>query len=175
MASAPDFDGFEVAWRDFLSSLEKAWIKLERVCRQRPGFVTWQARFKLLRETDPLLQYLYHARHVDQHTVKEMLDLVPGKREVRIDGPGLVAIDHLVIEHGRVLSYSGNRPLKETITPARAELIMIENRGKRCEPPTEHLGAVVADRSPLGVAIAGLRFYKSVVGEAELKYFGGTR
>jgi hypothetical protein len=97
MRAATDFDTFEVAWRNFLSALEKIWTKLERTCKAKSGFQQWQEPFKNLRESDPLLKYLYHARHVDQHTIKEILEFTPGKNTIHNAHSGDFYINNLVI------------------------------------------------------------------------------
>ena len=174
-SNARNRDEFEVAWRAYLSSLEKCWVKLERVCHGAKGFQHWQKPIKQRRASDPVLRYLFQARHVDQHTLREILEHVPGSTEIRVVGPpvGPVFVEHLEIVNGRVVDYAGSHPLEERITPARLELVPIENRGNVCQPPHSHLGAPLADATPMGVAVLGLRFCSDLLSDAEKRFGAG--
>jgi hypothetical protein len=71
MRDARDFEAYAVAWQTFLDKLEKVWVKAERECQHvRNRFEPWQAAFKELRKTDPVLCYLHQARHADQHSIQ---------------------------------------------------------------------------------------------------------
>jgi hypothetical protein len=175
MIHAGEFDAFEVAWRDFLGAIEKSWVKVERLCQSTSGFPQWQRRFKTLRLADPLLRYVYHARHVDQHTVAEIVALTPGQSVITMSQPGTLYIAELVVEGGLIKSYRGSQPLRQTITPARANLLPVTNRGAKYDVPTEHLGAALPDSSPVAVGMAALKFYAAYLTEAQAHFAGGGR
>jgi hypothetical protein len=171
MGAVTDFDSFEIQWRQFLDAIEKVWVKAERIAKGEPGFQMWQAPFKKHRADDPLLKYLYHARHVDQHSVAEILEHVPGRSEIKIEGP--VAILNLEIRDGVVQNYQGSKPLTQTITPARVELVKVTNRGTECEPPEAHLGSAIPRGNPYPAASAALQFYEHYLTQLEVRFFLG--
>ncbi len=177
MRHARDFNGFEIAWRDFLSAIEKTWIKVERLCRTAPGFQQWQRSFKDQRSSDPLLQYVYQARHVDQHTVAEIVSLTPGRSTI-VDNtpPGQsLHIKHLEIRGGQIVNYVGNQPLRQIITSPRIDLLPVENRGTVSPIPTEHLGTPISSPSAAEAAMLTLKFYENFVLEAERRFASHAR
>jgi hypothetical protein len=103
MREARTFDAAEDGWRDFLTSVEKSWMKAERECQGvRAQFEPWQRRFKDERGSDPLLQYLRHARNADSHTIQDTVKREPGSVSFGPSKPGDWHIDRLTIKGGRV-------------------------------------------------------------------------
>lgn len=170
MLVAGDIEAFEGAWRDFLVNIEKVWVKAERECQAKKTFRNWQETFKKHREVDPLLKYIYQARHADQHSVQDVLDHTPGRIEI----PGPVAINSLIISDGKLVHYDGTQPL--TYYPPQIKLIRVTNWGVDFDPPTEHLGSPLVDAGPVGVARVALAFYSGFLAQVEQKFFvGGWR
>jgi hypothetical protein len=167
MLVAQDVDSFEAAWRDFLVNVEKAWVKTERDCVSKKTFRVWQDKFKKLRSEDQLLRYIYQARHADQHSVQDILGHTPGRIEI----PGPVAINSLIISEGNLVHYDGTQPL--TYYPPQIKLVRVTNRGVDFDPPSEHLGATLVDPGPVGVARLALAFYGGFLAQVEQKYFVG--
>jgi hypothetical protein len=169
MRDAKEFEAYALGWQTFLDKLEKVWVKAEREFQHiRNRFEPWQASFKELRKTDPLLRYLYQARHADQHSIQPtagetllsfMLEIPPGSTVgVEIDK-----------EKGQ-LRIHGACQIKAVSGP-RQMLIPITNRGTQYNPPQEHLGQKLEDNSPHTVAEKGLAFYQDFLRQAEAKFF----
>src|SRR5215218_1745734 len=107
MKAARDIEEFEDAWQDYLGSLEKSWVKVERSCQAyRNQFQPWQGKFARRRKKDPLLRYLKHARHADEHTIEEIIERVPGYRTLNPAYGKSWHIEHLEIRDGDMVSYS---------------------------------------------------------------------
>jgi hypothetical protein len=51
-------------------------------------------------------------------------------------------------------------------TPSTSRLVPVIDHGDKYDPPTEHLGVPLKDRSPLGVADLGLAFLRSMTDDA---------
>lgn len=176
MRTARDFDGFEIAWRDLLAALEKAWVKVERVCKSVPGFQQWQRSYKSLRDTDELLRYVYHARHLDQHTVHEVMTHTSGSMALTMSRPNEpLHIKRLIVQPGQPLEYEGSQPLVQTVTPPRVDLAPVNNRGTLYPVPRIHLGKVLITPDPIAVAELSLQFYARIVDEAERAFGGQAR
>jgi hypothetical protein len=173
MRGAHTLDGIEDGWRDFLATLERVWKKAERECQVvRPMFQLWQKHLKDQRASDPLLQYLRHARNADSHTIEDTLRRQPRVVGFGPTGPGVWKIDKLAIKNGRVTEYAGNQSMKVSFVPERLELLAVSDRGVTYSPPASHQGVALAKVDPISVAAAGLAFYEEFVAEAERRFFG---
>lgn len=170
MKKAKSFEDFEDAWKVYLSSIEKCWKKTERVCQSdRSKFQPWQGKYINLRKKDMLLKYIKHARNVDQHSIQEIVEHIPGKYSFSIQED--VFIKSLKTDgDGRVSEYIGTAPPIITDTPPRIELLRIKNRGKWYNPLTQHLGDKLVSNDPITVSEKGLEFYKNFLDDAEKKF-----
>jgi hypothetical protein len=169
MRDAKDFDAYALAWQTFLDKLEKVWVKAERECQHiRNRFEPWQAAFKELRKTDPVLRYLHQARHADQHSIQPTAceSLFGFRMEIPPGGTVDVEIDK---EKGQ-LRVHGACQIK-AVSGSRHMLVPITNRGTQYNPPEEHLGQKLEDNSPPCVAEKGLAFYEDFLLQAEAKFF----
>jgi hypothetical protein len=172
MKAASNVEEFEDAWQDFLGSLEKSWIKVERSCQQfRNTFQPWQGKLARQRRKDPLLRYLKHARNADEHTIEEIIEHVPGHRTLNPAYGNSWYIEHLEIWGGDVVSYSGDKPMIVQDFPDRVELRRFKGSGTWYNPPTQHLGQPLEQRDPISFAELGLRFYANFIEQAEEKFF----
>ena len=172
MRAACNFEEFEDAWQDFLGCLEKSWIKTERACQPFSNrFQPWQGRFKKRRKDDLLLRYLKHARNADEHTLQETVEHHPGHRTLNPAYGNSWYIEHLEIQGGEIVSYSGDKPLVVRDYPARLELRRFQDSGTWYEPPAYHQGRRLQQRDPISVAETGLRFYTHFVEQAEERFF----
>jgi hypothetical protein len=172
MKDAHDVEEFEDAWQDYLGSLEKSWVKVERSCQAyRNRFQPWQGKFARRRKKDPLLRYLKHARHADEHTIEEIIERVPGYRTLNPAYGNSWHIEHLEIRDGDIVSYSGDKPVMVQDIPDRVELRRFKESGTWYNPPTQHLDKALNRQDPISVAELGLRFYTNFVEQAEEKFF----
>jgi hypothetical protein len=171
MGGARGFAEFEDAWQDFLGSLEKCWVKVERTYQPfRNKFQPWQGQFARQRRKDPLLRYLKHARHADEHTIEEIIEHVPGHRTINPARGNFLYIEHMEICNGEIVSYSGD-PIVVQDFPDRVELRRFKESGDWCNPPTQHLGNPLQQLDPIYVGELGLRFYTGFVEQAEKNFF----
>ncbi len=169
MKNATTFDEIEEAWKIYLGSIEKCWIKIERVCQpKRNTFEPWQGQYKKLRKKDMLLRYIHHARNADQHTIEETVKHIPGGYALRnIQNKNFTK--SLKIENGVITEYIGSPRMLETF-PSRIELLRFKENGNWYNPPTQHLDKNLEKRDPIYIAEKGLEFYNQFVNEAEEKF-----
>ncbi|MFG0887561.1 hypothetical protein [Vibrio sp. CJQ_6] len=173
MKESSTLEEFEDEWRIFLGAIEKCWVKAERVCQPiRNKFEPWQGRYKKLRKSDPLLKYLYHARHSDQHSVQEMIEPKSAQQFMTIGGKGdYVHIEHFSIDgSGRISSYQGSHPIVYHFLPERVELLRVLSSKKWYDPPRQHLGIELPWSAPIEVASLGLAFYQDFIKSIELEF-----
>lgn len=164
MKESSSFDEFEDEWRIYLSAIEKCWVKAERICQPiRNKFQPWQGAYKKLRKSDPLLKYLYHARHSDQHSVQVMIEPKKAQQFMTIGGPGEnVHVSHLSFDgSGKVSSYQGSHPIVHNFLPDRIELLKVLSSKKWYQPPLKHLDTKLPWSAPIDVAMIGLEFYQN--------------
>jgi hypothetical protein len=175
MRDSKSFEELEDAWKAYLSAIEKVWTKLEQAGKNAgTKFQPWFGTQLAFRKTDALLRYLKHARNADQHTLAEVVAFTPGQMNFSLPGgPGTVHIKKLVIGHGTI-EYEGSHPPTITQMPPRLELLSVKDRGKRYNPPTEHLGIRLTRQDPLAVAEIGLRFHRDLLNEAVDKFFASA-
>jgi hypothetical protein len=173
MMTARDFEHFEEEWRSFLNHIEKVWIKSERACQHiMEKFQPWQGKFSRLRKKDMLLRYLKQARDADNHSIQEVMKVVPGEYSFTIPGgPGVVHIDSLKIKNGRVVEYKGSHPATEKITLPQIKAVSVKNSGKWYNPPTSHLSVAIQTNNPIQIAKQGIEFYKNYIIKIEDKFF----
>lgn len=172
MGAARDIDEADHEWRSFLNFIAQVLEKLARGYRNAAGAVTpWIGQQCATRDADPLLEYLYQARHADQHTTQDAVDKIPGRRELRIGaGERGVFIERLEIRDGRVVTYRGSAPIQERVTPPKLALAPIVTRGSEYAPPTSHLGQPFESRDPLDAAAAAIRHYERVLSAFREKF-----
>ncbi|MGS0695308.1 hypothetical protein [Shewanella sp. 0m-4] len=164
MKVSNSFDEFEDEWRIYLGAIEKCWVKAERICQPiRNKFQPWQGAYIKLRKSDPLLKYLYHARHSDQHSVQEMIEAKRAQQFMTIGGSGDdVYIEHLSFDRGgNISSYRGSHPIVHNFLPERIELLKVLSSKKWYQPPLKHLDTELRWPAPIDVAMLGLEFYQN--------------
>jgi hypothetical protein len=163
MQDAESPKDFREAWENFLSRIEKIWIKAERECQPvREAFERWQGSYKHTRRKDPLLAYVWHARNADQHTIQPIAAVaIDFETLIPPGGTAVIEIDRSL---GR-LRVAGD--VKEvSATPPEYVLLPIVDSGVRYPVPTAHLGSAMPKNDPLTVAHLALAFYKQFVADA---------
>ena len=174
MRSAKSLEEFEAEWREFLTCLEKAWIKVERSCQAiRNKFEPWQGKYHQLRKKDMLLRYLKQARDADNHSIQDFTKIEPGSRSIRFANPHGGHIKHMEIRGGEITAYEGDPIVVEDKLP-HPVAVPVKNNGEWFNPPTSHLGQPVTTHHPLVLAELGLKFYEGYVSEVECQFFKET-
>ncbi len=173
MRTARNLERFEEEWRSYLNHLEKVWVKAERACQEIRGeFQVWQGKTSHLRKKDMLLRYLRQARNADNHSIQEVIEHKPGKYTFSVPGgPGVVRIDSLVINNGRVVEYIGSHAPIVTNEPPQINVVPVKNSGEWFNPPTSHLNKDVNSKNPIVIAELGLSFYRNWLSELEGTFF----
>lgn len=158
------------AWADFLNAMSRFFEKLKAGARGNSKSWSWYLKQADLRKTDPLLNYLLHARNCDQHRFEDVLQTVVGFSSISVVGEvyvkeiefgphGVVRADWTPILPGSQLA---------TYTqPTRWEAINVLDRGVLYEVPKEHLGKPLPDRSVLTFGTLALAHTEATVQEAQ--------
>jgi hypothetical protein len=157
-------DEFYTAWSDFLVAANRVFSKLEQGAKISGQSKAWFGRKMHERRTDPLLSYLHHARNVDEHGLTASTKLLG----IKFGAPK--------IERGLRLGRFGPKPTPTVIDdrivfpiladPSSAQLFAVVDRGVIYNPPTEHLGSAIQDRSAGSIAEIAVSFLRRMVDEA---------
>lgn len=111
------FHQYDMAWRDFLQSIDRAWNKILARCKNEKKWPKLKSEYEKMRKEDPLLKYISQARNVSEHTISDVIkDWDPNLKAT----PGIGSI-HLSWAHY-------DRPL-----------LPVTNRGTTFNPPKKHL------------------------------------
>lgn len=111
-------------------------------------------------------------RHDDDHGLASVTTLEPGGIgfRSRIPGGG-IHIHELTVNRGNIYvdaKAADGGPIVAEIIPPRAKLNRVYGRGNvPFDPPTTHMGAPLADESPLAVARLALVYMTALIEEAE--------
>jgi hypothetical protein len=157
--SAPNLSEARRHWSDFLSHFNRAFGRLEAGSK-RGLSEKWFGTIKHVRENDPLLQYLYHARNATEHVLGHMVNRrKPQVRytttseapttEANVVGRTMDLPELLLLPIVGPETKGGVKSRKKNIYP----------------PPTKHLGKDIPP-STHAVAEAALAYLREVVAEA---------
>lgn len=143
-----DFASFDASWREFLQKLERVWNKTQAAVCRHPRWPRLEAEVANLRNNDPLLRYIRHARNADEHSIQSMTtDWNANLRVSQVEASSV----------------------KLEWDPWDRPLLPVKNRGVVYEPPREHLGRSIADKfkkgsaEPIVVADLALHFYRNLL------------
>lgn len=177
MATTTTYSELYEAWEDYLIRIERAWERAHRAVKKKNGFQQWFKPYAKLRDDDPLLNYLRHARSAETHAISKTLDkpiqllvrdklgrpfgvnnvqykLNDGVLDIHIDTPE----SDLLLDYG------------VSVIPTDPHLVRFKNRGVWYELPSTHLGNPIRIFHPVVIARMGLAFYRGFIEEA-MNYF----
>lgn len=166
MKAAESIDAFDDAWKDCIGRLARMWFKTEASLKGDPRFFN-SARVKEVkaaRAKDPLIQYLFQARHADEHGTEEVTERVKGNIRIYSPTPGHPLYLRSLSMDGNELRIDAPFGYKATFQPSGVYPRPVKNHGRVYEVPTEHLGkplpqpATLLDFASLGVA-----FYDRII------------
>ncbi len=150
-----DFAAYENAWRDFLRRIDRVWKKMKSVCAGKHGWQTHSSNIGHLRKNDSLLNYIKHARNVDEHTISDVVtEWNPNLRAKPLG-------TSLFLEWNE-----WDRPL-----------LAVTDRGVCYSPPNQHLGQPLKiyrerdEAEPRLVARLALEFYFRQVGTVSMDVY----
>ena len=173
MKSSKNLDEYEENWRDFVTNLEKVWIKSERECLEfKNKFQPWQGKFKNERRIDPLLKYVKNARDVDTHSIQEIVEKQKGYTTVNpIDNNKPLQIKNLLIANGEISFDESSQPLIMEQHTAKIVVIPFTNQGTVYLPPEFHRGQRLQDKTnPIEIAQLAINYYENYLNEIENKF-----
>jgi hypothetical protein len=168
MRKATDLNILEEHWRQFLHRLERAWNKSVSHLKRSPKYQGWveRGRVQELRRNDPFLCYLVNARGADEHTIEDIVGREEGYVGINPAEGNYLHIKSLTINNG-IMKIDSDQPLRITFKPARAKLVAVTNRGRRYDPPTQHLGNSLSNVGPLEASEMAICFYENYFRKAE--------
>lgn len=164
---------YEENWRDFLTNLEKVWIKSERECNDfKNKFQPWQGKFKNERRIDPLLKYVKNARDVETHSIQEIVEKQEGHTTINpLDRNQPLIIKNLVIGNGQISFDESSQPLIIENHKPKVIAISFTNQGTVYTPPNFHRGTQLKNHNnPIEIAELAFNYYESYLDEIEKKF-----
>ena len=172
LENAGSLDAAADAWTDFLTAAGRIFTKLEQGAKTNGKSSHWFGLKKHARKTDPLLAYIHHARNSIEHALEDVTNKDDGGIGINFTKGGFSGDLHLDTRGPTpMFDYRSadpeNIPILKIIRPHLRLLSVRDMRaGRVYMPPTTHLGQIVDDRSPAGVARLALRFVEQMVTEA---------
>lgn len=168
MKEGPGFEIYEDEWKRFLDAIGKIREKTWRACSHFKEFPKWKSDKENERMGNALINYLFHARHADNHTLEKMLTHEAGKFTLKSGPSGIIHIQNLEIRGGDIsLQYSGEKPIAK-IDPPRIRLLPVRNRSNLYNPPTSHGGNYLT--FPHEYAEIAIEYYEKFINEAKDKF-----
>jgi hypothetical protein len=179
LESAQGLNEAESAWSDVLLAGNAVYSKLEQGSKANGKATGWFGRVKKVRKDDPLLSYVHHARNSEEHAIDDITQRMkagqatftfrepydPKKLEgvqIRIDATS---------RPGHVLVASSNEEVISTTMYDRPSLALVRVKDPRFndhfDPPFEHLGNALSDRSPLAVGRLFVAYLTRLVEDAQ--------
>lgn len=159
------FDNFRKIWSNYLGCLYRCSNKVKASFIGSHKFSTWDGVKQKEIRNDPWLQYLKQARHADEHGL-EFISTPIGSSIVLVTSENDVGddiINELTIIDGKLVSYTGNRPIAE-LKPT-VVLNPVTNYGKIYHPPFYN---AVDIKSTIPIeARKALDWYRNYIDEAE--------
>lgn len=177
MEKAKDRIEYEAGWTRLVDSLEEFWTRFFDEGKNKfPSFQPWAGAFDAKRTADPLLRYLFQARHQSQHG-RIALEWEPGKvqigggeffgtiKDLRISADGTFEVDVNP-------TVGSDAKFKVVHDPGKARLPVVANRKFRqsYNPPHSHLDKPIADASPINIGRVGVAFYDNLLHQAFEKF-----
>ena len=131
----------ETAWSDFLTAAGRVFTKLEQGAKSNGKSNAWFGRKKHERRTDPLLQYVHHARNADEHGLAEVTERTAPALALGV-GPGAWRFDGTVGPEMqmKVTAMGGQVPGKSKfveVVPSKVRLVKVIDRGVSYDPPVD--------------------------------------
>lgn len=175
MEESADFKSFNDNWRDALTYMEKARLKVAVECQVVPlnQWTPFEGKAKNKRQKDPLLKYIDQARDADQHSIQEILV----KKDSHYSVKGIISNDQFSEDFEITTKEPGNVVINGKVvgmqpvgTSFRA--IAVTNRKVVTPPPLAHAGKFLRNTfDPVEIATLGIAYYREFFQEIEKKFF----
>lgn len=174
--ASTSFEETQSAWTNFLFHANAIYLFLEQGTKYDSKSGSWFGRKKHERKTDPLLNYLHHARNSNEHGLVKVIGFQPGGLAIGGGRNEGIFFKHAVFRGGKIegeIEPIGGISVGYKIIPSTSKLVEITDgrSGKRYPPPTTHLGKdlheFVFGASPLGVVIKACIYLDRLIKEAK--------
>lgn len=176
MEISKDRISYENGWVRFVESLEEAWTSfIEEGKDVSTKFQPWMGKYIKERRNDPLLKYLYQARHQSQHG-NISLNWKSGKiriapnfsghiKSLKIHPDGNYEADATAL-HESADDFSLVHESGKPILPK----IVNKKHNQEYAPPNIHLNKTIQDSLPHNVAKLAIQYYHNIFREALKKF-----
>lgn len=170
------FEIMHTHWHQFLIKANAVQNTLEKVAKLTPAGGYWWRTFKLERKADPLLNYMFQARHAAEHGLADLLAPGPNPRGLRKapDCGYIWTSDHSA--HGAFAVDLNERgeSFRRRVSPPDAKLLPVYNDkwNQTFDPPTQHFGRPLRKLTPLMAGELWLAHITSLVDDAEAQFSG---
>jgi hypothetical protein len=151
--------------------------KLEQASKSSGKAAAWFGRVKHERRADPLLSYIHHARNSDEHGIEDITQKMPKGSATftirepydpkKLDGKSFTLGTDT---KGNVRFTNYDPDIFEIHHFDKPTLLLIpvkdDRYGDLFNPPTEHLGRKLEDKTPIGIATRVLPYLERLITEA---------
>jgi hypothetical protein len=165
--SAQSLTDVETAWSNFLVAANRVYTKLEQGSKSNGSSIAWFGRKKNERKKNKMLQYVYHARNVDEHGLAKVTDRTAPGLALGV-GPGAWRFDGTTGLGGRLqISALGGQTAESKFVegiPSKVRLVRVVQRGDSYDPPQDQSGR---DLLPNEVADATVKALDALIKEAQ--------
>lgn len=169
LATCKDYDTFTDLWFTFLTAAKSVYTSLEQGAKTSAQSRQWFGAKSTERRNDPLIQYIYQARNDDEHGLLAGAERVDGRLAIGVAKPGFsnsMVFNSTSDGAINVASLDGKPVLIEHTLP-HIRLIRVHDRGGNpYDPPENHKGSILTDKSPLAIAGLMVAYLESLVSEA---------
>jgi hypothetical protein len=170
MKAAADLSQLSACWSEFLTLIQRVFAKLRKSTERGPS-KGWFDSILNIRNTDPLLGYLLHARNADEHGIEPITQNHPGGIGIRPKVGNTLHIGHMEISRGRIyVDPETVKNMEVAFIPARISLTTVRDRGIDYPPPSEHLGKPISESNPIQVAELALAFWEDTLAHAAREF-----
>jgi hypothetical protein len=157
-----------IDWSNFVMAANTVYTKLEQGSKGNKTSEYWYGTKKHARKKDPLLRYLHAARNSDEHS----LELVSG---FGVSGRSFhkgvtVAVDesrrNIKIDFQDSPKPEPGAKVAELRIAFYPQTVTDQRFSDRFDPPTSHLGQLIADQTAPGIAALALDYLEKMISEA---------
>lgn len=134
-SNSDSYQQFSRSWSDFLTAFNRFYNALKVGKVVAPRSEKWYSEKEAERKKDPLLSYLFQARHADEHGVEPVI--LREAPSLTIGHGRDVFIENLVMRDGKitVTGTEDGKPITVRRHPEGARLVTVVNRGVSYPPP----------------------------------------
>lgn len=180
LRDAKNIEDAEDAWWAFLVAAKGLWVQLKKGASNNQKAMTWLGTKVKFRKSDPLLNYLFHARDSDEHTVEFSSKGLSGGLKISSGAPILT-----MQRQGDVIRLVGVSPeegksIEDYIDPNTGAIKGLQffpitirlleataRDGTVYPSPKSHLGNTIDPNDAVQCAALALKWYEALISEAE--------